>query len=157
MSKADPFERIAASAREANSNSFEPVSEAEIVAWESRVGLRLPSELKRFLMVVGHGFLTTDRHGQSQIDYPNNWMSLERLEQFWNRTEVSFQVDAELVDQGELAFFDMGSYAYLVVRPLGPKPNAVYRPYEKDPICGSITEFAERLFEDTTFYTEIPV
>ncbi len=154
---AEVFAEISKSANSGTGNSFKRVSKEEIAQWEIDNSIELPVQLKEFYLQVGHGFLNVDRLGNKQNDYPNNWVSLDRLTEFWKRTELSFQIDNEIVDEGELPFFDMGSFAYLVLRPNSPTPNAVFRPYEGQPICASIYDFTERLFEDTTFYTKIPV
>ena len=102
--------------------------------------------------MVGHGHLVISREGVLQTDYLNIFVDLQRLSKLCLRDEVSFQYDAELVAEGELPFFDMGSYSYFVLRPHSDKPNAVYAPYDKKPICDSFSEFVMQLYLDTTFY-----
>ncbi len=133
-------------------NEFWGVKESELVSAEKCMGIQIPCELRNFYATVGYGHLVTSRAGVSQGDYFNIFVDLPRLCNLWLREEVSFQYDAELVDEGELPFFDIGSYSYLVLRPYSTAPNAVYRPYDQKPIAGSFDEFVLRLYQDTIFY-----
>ncbi len=133
-------------------NEFWEIQETMLVDAEKRMGMAIPRELRDFYAMVGNGHLVNSRTGVLQTDYLNIFVDLQRLSQLWLRDEVSFQYDSELVDEGELPFFDMGSYSYFVLRPHSTKPNAVYAPYDKKPICDSLTEFVLNLYQDTTFY-----
>ncbi len=133
-------------------NEFWEVQETDLVDTEKRMGIAIPRELREFYRVVGHGHLVKSRDGTLQTDYLNIFVDLQRLSKLWLRDEVSFQYDAKLVAEDELPFFDMGSYNYFVSRPHAANPNAVYAPYDNSPICESLTEFVQQLYQDSTFY-----
>ena len=133
-------------------NEFHPVSENEILQLESDIGFKIPSQLRKFYLDVGWGFLDVDSDGKYQNDYPNNIVSPDRLRLFWKREEVSFQYDSDLVDKDELAFFDMGDFMYLVVRPFSNLPNAVYYPRDSNPVSEDFESFIASLYRNTTFY-----
>jgi len=133
-------------------NEFWSVQEVDLVDAERRMGIAIPCELRKFYALVGNGHLVKSRGGVLQTDYFNIFVDLPRLSKLWLRDEVSFQYDAELVAEGEMPFFDMGSYCYFVLRPNSANPNAVYAPYDKKPVSDSFNEFVSQLYQDTTFY-----
>ncbi|WP_156912335.1 SMI1/KNR4 family protein [Roseibium algicola] len=138
----------------AQKNEFWKIEEAELADAEKRMGIMIPHELRRFYAKVGSGHLVRSRKGVLQTDYLNIFVDLRRLSELWLREDVSFQYDAELVADGELPFFDMGSYSYFVLRPHSANPNAVYAPYDKKPVSNSFNEFVLQLYQDTTFYLD---
>ena len=145
---------IQSSKRVPDVNEFDKVSEDQIVALERELGFAIPSQLRRFYLEVGTGFLNVDEKGQYQNTHPNNIIDLERIRLFWKRQEVSFLYDQDLVAPNELVFFDMGDYSYLVMRPFSDNPNKVYFPFDEKSLANDFNDFIMRLYENTTFYLD---
>lgn len=138
--------------------AFWSVSADQLTQFETKTGVTLPPELRRFYEQVGHGRIQLGRNGEwAEFDL-NIIVEPERLTSLFLRTDPSFEVDAELVEEGDLPFFDMGIHSYLVMRPNSDDPDAIYWPYDAVPISKDIWEFTNRLLTDPRFYhnTEAP-
>lgn len=135
-------------------NCFWEITESELVAAEKEMGISIPAQLRRFYKEVGNGHVVVDENGTCNIDYFNIILDLDRMVEFWKRTEVSFDYDADIVDEGDLAFFDIGSYSYKVFRPLSGQPDAIFNPYDQKPLAENFNEFILKLYENTIFYLD---
>ena len=135
-------------------NSFWQVSETELSEVEAEMKIKIPSELRDFYLNVGYGNLVVDKTGRWSDVYRNRIVEPSRLPKLWNKTDLDFNIDIDLVADDELAFFDTGNQCFNVVRPLSDNPNAVYNPGDKVPITESLNQFFLRLYENTTFYLD---
>lgn len=135
-------------------NEFHPVSQEEILVLEGGLGFSIPGQLREFYLRVGWGFLNFDRSGRRETTFPNHFIPPDRVLNFWDRSEVCYEFDKDLIDNGELVFFDFGSYSHLVLRPFSDQPNAVYYPGDKIPVAKDFHSFVLRLYESTTFYLD---
>lgn len=134
--------------------AFWPVDANQLMLFEANTGMKLPPELRTFYEKVGHGRIQLSRDGEwAEFDL-NIIVDPERLASLFMRTDPSFEVDAELVEDGDLPFFDIGSHSYLVMRPCSAAPDAIYWPYDAVPISENIWDFAERLLTNPRFYHE---
>ena len=135
--------------------AFWTVDTDQLRLFESKTGIKLPPELRSFYKQVGHGRIQLSRTGEwAEFDL-NIIVDPVRLASLFMRTDPSFEVDAELVEDGDLPFFDMGSHSYLVMRPGTNNPDAIYWPFDAVPISENIWDFAERLLANPRFYHEV--
>ena len=135
-------------------NGFWEVSPEAVQSFENQANVKLPPLLRKFYEEVGHGSIQQSRTGEwAEFDL-NIFVDLSRLLDLYLRRDPSFEVDPEIVEQGDLAFFDMGSHSYLVVRPLSSKPDAIYWPYETQSVYSSVWDFADQLLENPRCYLE---
>ena len=88
---------------DATKNSFRKVTEVELRAAENEMGIEIPAQLRAFYKEVGNGHIVVSANGVSNIDYFNIIIDLGRMVKFWNRTEVSFDYDPDIVDEGEMS------------------------------------------------------
>jgi hypothetical protein len=135
-----------------NRTAFWEVSDSRIDQFETTTGIKLPPELKRFYGLLGHGRIQLSRNGDWAEYDLNIIVDPERLASLFLRTDPSFDVDAGLVEDGDLPFFDIGSHSYLVMRPFSENPDAVYWPYDTSPISQNIWEFVDSLLTNPRFY-----
>jgi hypothetical protein len=132
--------------------AFWAVSADQLTQFETKTGVTLPPELRTFYEQVGHGRIQLSRNGKwAEFDL-NIIVEPARLTSLFLRADPSFEVDAELVEDGDLPFFDMGSHSYLVMRPNSAAPDAIYWPYDPVPISKDIWDFSNRLLTDPRFY-----
>lgn len=132
--------------------AFWAVRDEELDLFEKQAEILLPPELRAFYERVGHGRIQLSRTGEwAEFDL-NIIVDPGRLTSLFLRRDPSFEVDAELVEQGDLPFFDMGSHNYLVMKPSSSEQDAIYWPYTDNPICNNIWEFADRLLANPRFY-----
>lgn len=139
---------------QARANNFWKVDESELAEIENKMAINIPSELRQFYLKVGYGNLDVDRVGRWSNNYQNRIVEPSRLRKLWDKSDLDFNIDNDLVNDDELAFFDNGNQCFIVLRPLSDNPNAVYYPYDKIPIAASFNQFILRLYENYTFYLE---
>lgn len=132
--------------------AFWSVSSDQLMLFETKAGVKLPPELLTFYEQVGHGRIQLSRNGEwAEFDL-NIIVEPERLTSLFLRTDASFEIDTELVEDDDLPFFDIGSHSYLVMRPNSADPDAIYWPYDAVPISKNIWDFADRLLTNPRFY-----
>lgn len=135
--------------------SFSPVESELITQMERDTGITLPPHFRRFYELIGHGAVQRGRNGVC-VEYDLNIIvDPERLKSFMLRTEPTFLVDETMFEEGDLPFFDMGSYSYLVMRINSEKPDAIYWPYDRAVVSENIWEFVDQLLENPRFYHDI--
>jgi hypothetical protein len=138
-----------------NLTSFFAIESEQITQLEHDTGITLPPHFRKFYELIGHGSIQRGRNGVC-ADYDLNIIvDPERLKSFVLRTEPTFLVDETIFEEGDLPFFDMGSYSYLVMRINSKKPDAIYWPYDRAVVSENIWEFVDRLLENPRFYHNV--
>lgn len=138
----------------ANVNSFWRVEENDLLNTEKKLGFEIPRQLRDFYLNVGYGNLNVDKNKKWSDVYHNRIVEPSRLPKLWDKSDLDFNIDIDLVDEGELAFFDNGNQCFLVLRPFSDAPNTVYYPGDKIPLAQDFNEFILKLYENSTFYLE---
>jgi hypothetical protein len=136
-------------------NVFYPVAEGEIVDAESRLGVRLPEQLRTFYHEVGYGFFKSARPltERSGFTYINRFLAPSQVADLLTGQDEEVS-PSEGFDEGELPFFEVGDRLYLVIRPSTRHPNQVCWPYG-DQISEDLIEFTKRLAVNPRFYHNV--
>ncbi|MED0770881.1 SMI1/KNR4 family protein [Bacillus siamensis] len=136
-------------------NTFYPVSENEILEVENRLGLRLPYDLRQFLLEIGYGFLKKSEYNINRILGPASLRDA-RLKV----NDFEFYPDIEVyeeLEEDKLIFFEANESALLLIA-LGNEQgneqnNAIY--YDDIKIADSLEEFLIELMKNDKYYLDL--
>ena len=132
-------------------NQFFPVSEKEIEEVETTLGLKLPCDLREFLIEVGYGFLRKSEYNINRIMGPASIRDA-RLKV----NDFEFFPDIELyeeLEEDKLIFFEANESALLLIELGDEKHNSIY--YDETKIADSFEEFLRKIMDDDKYYIDI--
>ncbi|MEW4024385.1 hypothetical protein CS954_21380 [Bacillus siamensis] len=132
-------------------NTFYPVSENEILEVENRLGLRLPYDLRQFLLEIGYGFLKKSEYNINRILGPASLRDA-RLKV----NDFEFYPDIEVyeeLEEDKLIFFEANESALLLIALGNEQNNAIY--YDDIKIADSLEEFLIELMKNDKYYLDL--
>ncbi|UBQ46091.1 SMI1/KNR4 family protein [Bacillus velezensis] len=132
-------------------NTFYPVSENEILEVENKLGLRLPYDLRQFLLEVGYGFLKKSEYNINRILGPASIRDA-RLKV----NDFEFYPDIEVyeeLEEDKLIFFEANESALLLIALGNEQNNSIY--YDDIKIADSLEEFLIELMKNDKYYLDL--
>lgn len=132
-------------------NQFYPVSEDEIQDLEEILGLKLPFELRKFLLEVGYGFLKRSEYNINRIMGPSSIRDA-RLK----TNDFEFYPDIEVyedLEEDKLIFFEANESALLLIELSEEQNNPIY--YDDIKIADSLEEFLIKIMDDDKYYIDL--
>ncbi|MDP1499921.1 SMI1/KNR4 family protein [Bacillus velezensis] len=132
-------------------NTFYPVSENEILEVENKLGLRLPYDLRQFLLEVGYGFLKKSEYNINRILGPASIRDA-RLKV----NDFEFYPDIEVyeeLEENKLIFFEANESALLLIALGNEQNNSIY--YDDIKIADSLEEFLIELMKNDKYYLDL--
>ncbi|OCB95415.1 Antitoxin YxxD [Bacillus amyloliquefaciens] len=132
-------------------NTFYPVSENEILEVENKLGLRLPYDLRQFLLEVGYGFLKKSEYNINRILGPASIRDA-RLKV----NDFEFYPDIEVyeeLEEDKVIFFEANESALLLIELGNEQNNSIY--YDDIKIADSLKEFLIELIKNDKYYLDL--
>ncbi|AEB25815.1 MULTISPECIES: SMI1/KNR4 family protein [Bacillus] len=132
-------------------NTFYPVSENEILEVENKLGLRLPYDLRQFLLEVGYGFLKKSEYNINRILGPASIRDA-RLKV----NDFEFYPDIEVyeeLEEDKVIFFEANESALLLIELGNEQNNSIY--YDDIKIADSLEEFLIELMKNDKYYLDL--
>ncbi|MFE7092793.1 SMI1/KNR4 family protein, partial [Bacillus velezensis] len=132
-------------------NTFYQVSENEILEVENKLGLRLPYDLRQFLLEVGYGFLKKSEYNINRILGPASIRDA-RLKV----NDFEFYPDIEVyeeLEEDKLIFFEENESALLLIALGNEQNNSIY--YDDIKIADSLEEFLIELMKNDKYYLDL--
>ncbi|MGX4255966.1 SMI1/KNR4 family protein [Bacillus velezensis] len=132
-------------------NTFYPVSENEILEVENKLGLRLPYDLRQFLLEIGYGFLKKSEYNINRILGPASIRDA-RLKV----NDFEFYPDIEVyeeLEEDKLIFFEANESALLLIALGNEQNNSIY--YDDIKIADSLEEFLIELMKNDKYYLDL--
>ncbi|MEC1383600.1 SMI1/KNR4 family protein [Bacillus velezensis] len=132
-------------------NTFYQVSENEILEVENKLGLRLPYDLRQFLLEVGYGFLKKSEYNINRILGPASIRDA-RLKV----NDFEFYPDIEVyeeLEEDKLIFFEANESALLLIVLGNEQNNSIY--YDDIKIADSLEEFLIELMKNDKYYLDL--
>ncbi|OAZ68642.1 Antitoxin YxxD [Bacillus siamensis] len=132
-------------------NTLYPVSENEILEVENKLGLRLPYDLRQFLLEIGYGFLKKSEYNINRILGPASIRDA-RLKV----NDFEFYPDIEVyeeLEEDKLIFFEANESALLLIALGNEQNNAIY--YDDIKIADSLEEFLIELMKNDKYYLDL--
>lgn len=132
-------------------NTFYPVSENEILEIENKLGLRLPYDLRQFLLEVGYGFLKKSEYNINRILGPASIRDA-RLKV----NDFEFYPDIEVyeeLEEDKVIFFEANESALLLIELGNEQNNSIY--YDDIKIADSLEEFLIELMKNDKYYLDL--
>ncbi|MCY8498307.1 SMI1/KNR4 family protein [Bacillus atrophaeus] len=129
-------------------NIFYPVSEDEILEVENKLGIRLPYDLRQFLLEIGYGFLKKTEYNINRILGPASIRDA-RLKV----NDFEFYPDIEVYEELEddkVIFFEANESALLLIELGNEQNNSIY--YDDIKIADSLEEFLKELMKNDKYY-----
>jgi hypothetical protein len=132
-------------------NTFYPVSENEILEVENKLGLKLPYDLRQFLLEVGYGFLKKSEYNINRILGPASIRDA-RLKV----NDFEFYPDIEVyeeLEEDKVIFFEASESALLLIALGNEQNNSIY--YDDIKIADSLEEFLIELMKNDKYYIDL--
>ncbi len=132
-------------------NIFYPVNENEILEVENKLGLRLPYDLRQFLLEVGYGFLKKSEYNINRILGPASIRDA-RLKV----NDFEFYPDIEVyeeLEEDKVIFFEANESALLLIELGNEQNNSIY--YDDIKIADSLEEFLKELMKNDKYYIDL--
>ncbi|MCO4852827.1 SMI1/KNR4 family protein [Bacillus vallismortis] len=132
-------------------NIFYPVNENEILEVENKLGLRLPYDLRQFLLEVGYGFLKKSEYNINRILGPASIRDA-RLKV----NDFEFYPDIEVyeeLEEDKVIFFEANESALLLIELGNEQNNSIY--YDEIKIADSLEEFLKELMKNDKYYIDL--
>ncbi|MFE4303454.1 SMI1/KNR4 family protein [Bacillus velezensis] len=132
-------------------NTFYQVSENEILEVDNKLGLRLPYDLRQFLLEVGYGFLKKSEYNINRILGPASIRDA-RLKV----NDFEFYPDIEVyeeLEEDKLIFFEENESALLLIALGNEQNNSIY--YDDIKIADSLEEFLIELMKNDKYYLDL--
>ncbi|QOQ54714.1 SMI1/KNR4 family protein [Bacillus amyloliquefaciens] len=132
-------------------NTFYPVSENEILEVENKLGLRIPYDLRQFLLEVGYGFLKKSEYNINRILGPASIRDA-RLKV----NDFEFYPDIEVyeeLEEDKVIFFEANESALLLIELGNEQNNSIY--YDDIKIADSLEEFLIELMKNDKYYLDL--
>ncbi|AWD89400.1 MULTISPECIES: SMI1/KNR4 family protein [Bacillus] len=132
-------------------NTFYQVSENEILEVENKLGLRLPYDLRQFLLEVGYGFLKKSEYNINRILGPASIRDA-RLKV----NDFEFYPDIEVyeeLEEDKLIFFEANESALSLIALGNEQNNSIY--YGDIKIADSLEEFLIELMKNDKYYLDL--
>ncbi|PLT49426.1 SMI1/KNR4 family protein [Bacillus amyloliquefaciens] len=132
-------------------NTFYQVSENEILEVENKLGLRLPYDLRQFLLEIGYGFLKKSEYNINRILGPASIRDA-RLKV----NDFEFYPDIEVyeeLEEDKLIFFEANESALLLIELGNEQNNSIY--YDDIKIADSLEEFLIELMKNDKYYLDL--
>lgn len=130
---------------------FFQVSEKEMLEVESALEMKLPYDLKEFLLEVGYGFLKKSKYNINRIMGP---FSLRDARLKVN--DFEFFPDAEAYEElknDKVIFFEANESTLLLMELGDEMNNAIY--YDEIKIANSLEEFLRKMMDDDNYYVDM--
>ncbi|MFJ5769807.1 SMI1/KNR4 family protein [Psychrobacillus sp. NPDC093180] len=137
--------------RNHDGNQFYPVNEKEIEEIESILGLKIPRDLREFLIEVGYGFLRKSDYNINRIMGPASIRDA-RLKV----NDFEFYPDIEVyeeLEEDKLLFFEANESALLLIELGDGKHNSIY--YDEIKIADSLEEFLKKIMDNDKYYIDL--
>lgn len=134
-------------------HSFYVVSEDKIQLAETKLALKLPSELRRFYTLVGYGFFfNIEKNHFNRLLSPLQVAQINLREDFYE-----FDPDLEIYDETDkLIFFEVNEGIFLTIsKETISGKNAVY--YFDKQISSSLEKFLKEYDENPNFLDEFDI
>lgn len=132
-------------------NTFYPVSENEILEIENKLGLRLPYDLRQFLLEVGYGFLKKSEYNINRILGP---VSIRDARLKVNDFEFYPDIEVyEELEEDKVIFFEVNESALLLIELGNEQNNSIY--YNDIKIADSVEEFLIELMKNDKYYFDL--
>lgn len=132
-------------------SQFFPVNENEIEEVESTLGLKIPYDLREFLLEVGYGFLRKSEYNINRIMGP---ASIRDARLKVNDFEFYPDIEAyEELEGDKLIFFEANESALLLIELGEEKSNSIY--YDEIKIADSFEEFLRKLMDNDNYYIDM--
>ncbi|MBJ7570797.1 hypothetical protein BJH90_10385 [Bacillus halotolerans] len=132
-------------------NIFYPVNENEIIEVENKLGLRLPYDLRQFLLEVGYGFLKKSEYNINRILGPASIRDA-RLKV----NDFEFYPDIEVyeeLEEDKVIFFEANESALLLIELGNEQNNSIY--YDDIKVADSLEEFLKELMKNDKYYMDL--
>ncbi|PJY99705.1 hypothetical protein CPT06_16570 [Bacillus vallismortis] len=132
-------------------NIFYPVNENEILEVENKLGLRLPYDLRQFLLEVGYGFLKKSEYNINRILGPASIRDA-RLKV----NDFEFYPDIEVyeeLEEDKVIFFEANESALLLIELGNEQNNSIY--YDEIKIADSLEDFLKELMKNDKYYIDL--
>lgn len=131
-----------------NQNKFYSVKIEEINELEKELNLKIPKELKDFLLEIGYGFINGSECNVNRI------MDTESIRDFRLRKgDFEFYPDIEIYDEyeeGKLIFFEGSESALISIELTDDNSSNIF--YYDVKIADSLEEFLIKIQEDDNYY-----
>ncbi|WP_424160495.1 SMI1/KNR4 family protein [Bacillus amyloliquefaciens] len=132
-------------------NTFYPVSENEILEIENKLGLRLPYDLRQFLLEVGYGFLEKSEYNINRILGP---ASIRDARLKVNDFEIYPDIEVyEELEGDKLIFFEANESALFLIELGDEQKNSIF--YDDIKIADSLEEFLIKLIKNDKYYIDL--
>ena len=132
-------------------NKFYLVTLKEINELEKALGLKVPEELKDFLLEIGYGFINGSENNINRI------MDTDSIRDFRLRKgDFEFYPDIEIYDEyedGKLIFFEGSESALISIELTDDNSSNIF--YYDVKIADSLEEFFIKIKEDDNYYLEM--
>ncbi|MCR6596494.1 SMI1/KNR4 family protein [Bacillus halotolerans] len=132
-------------------NIFYPINENEIIEVENKLGLRLPYDLRQFLLEVGYGFLKKSEYNINRILGPASIRDA-RLKV----NDFEFYPDIEVyeeLEEDKVIFFEANESALLLIELGNEQNNSIY--YDDIKVADSLEEFLKEFMKNDKYYMDL--
>lgn len=131
-------------------HKFIQLTENELLDVEERIGFKLPSELRKFYLEVGYGFIRgSNRNGINRLMDPDTIADITLREGIY---EFDPDLDGIYEDEDKLVFFEVNEGVYLTLDLNNSEQTPVY--YFETQIAESLKEFIGKVDEDADYFVD---
>lgn len=95
-------------------NIFYKVDTAEIIDSESKLGFKLPSQLREFYIKIGYGFFHKSQDSINRLLSPLQIAQINLREDFYE-FDPDLEIYDEIYSDGKILFFDVNEGLYLAI------------------------------------------
>jgi len=140
-----------------SSNEFSLVALSSIHKLRQETGRTIPDVYSEFLTRVGEGNYTVSTDGKVAVDHFNYFMGPRKIREILQKPSNDWLIFDEFIGEDDFPFFDLGNQYVFVFRSMNGRDDVVCSPHGYQVIAPSFLDFLEKLKNDITFYTDVPI